>query len=128
MSIRFGVLTNFLEADTLLLLSTAAGFQDLADRIAAADLSLPIDLREWGWVSPSSLTANLAGAPSGSRVEVFEDGRQVIWRLADSEKGAVVDQLRALGGDPRPGHQFLETQGDYQIIASQGEYPDAILD
>lgn len=129
MSIRFGVFKDFLEADTLLLLSDSSGFDELANRLDRSELSQSktVALSEWGWVSPGHTTVELVGASFGSRVEISADGHRIVWRLAPSEKAAVVSKLRAVAGNARPGHQFLETEGDYQIIASQGEYPDSIL-
>ena len=130
MSMRFRLLRDFLESDTLLLLATPAQVLELADRIDAADLSTskPVDLKQWGWTSPDQTSAELIAAQAGSSVDVYDGGRRLVWRLAASEKESVVRKLRNVGNNPRPGHEFLETEGDYQIMVSKGEYSDSVLD
>jgi len=130
MSITFGFFKDFLGSDTLLLVSTPSGFLEFSDRLRGITLrpEMAVDLKSLGWVSKADLSAVIIGAPTGSFLEIDGNDRRLVWRLASSEREAVIDKLTGVAQHSGPAHEFLETIGEFQIIASAGEYPESLFE
>jgi hypothetical protein len=47
---------------------------------------------------------------------------QYEWRISKDQAQEFAERLRVLAGAPQPGHAYLDTRSQRQIVASKGEY------
>ncbi len=128
--ILFGYFEEFLGRNTLLLLSDRAGFSQFAKHIeATAPESQHVTggnilrLRNGG----QTLDLRFVWAKAGSTASLAANDRSIEWSIGREAKSELVERLEALTQVVGPAHAYLETEGDIQIMASIGEYPDDIL-
>ena len=126
--ITFGVLDDFLEAKTLLFVGDHPQFGALAQNLLALTPSAPIDVELGLDVQPanSHLRLVLAAGKSDSST-VLEERDHYRWEIGPDARATIAEQLRVLAESTTAGHQYLETGGEIQVIASAGEYPDEFL-
>lgn len=72
-------------------------------------------------------TLLIGSAEEGARV-IAKDRQTFMFLLSADAKKAIVDQLHALAETDRPGHEYLETSGDVQVLAAVDEYGPQIFE
>lgn len=114
-----GIVEDFKNETTLLLLGSSEGFEKLATKIELRESG---DLSEINWVRQVCVNVHLSYC---ERCAVDLSAEDVYWRICNAAARLFPEQLRGLALSQRPGHAYLECpsgEPTMQVVASRDEY------
>jgi hypothetical protein len=122
--VGIGVFDDFLGSTSVSMIGSREAFAILAgslmQELGANEISIDdlLGIR----IAQPKLSFTVNSAEEGCYVAEKRKG-SFQWFIAPSEKPEVIELLKSLADSEKPCHQYLETTGEIQMIASVDEYP-----
>lgn len=133
--LRYGFFRDFKGSDTLLFGGSSTELLALADLlrdVATGVLVGRVDLDRSNGFLPSATSQASVDVTSGAINEAvandFAGRTTVTWKLSPADAKRVELLVRDLAAADRAVHEFLEDDGDIQIIGAKDEYPPRIFE